>query len=305
MNEQQSQQLETDIAKLESVSTAPVILHQLLQMLRGPEDEIRVEKVAEAVSRDAAIAAQCLRVANSPLFGTRPIETVNAAMMVLGINRVRSLLLGLCMHKTVPADKWVLDPSSFWRHSLGCALVSQRIAKMIGHRDPERVYVAGLLHDIGFLANSILYTAKFKECLDHATKNKCPLHEAENLILGFSHEDTGRALCKRWRFSDELDDVAGCHHRVATLPSAGPLVCLVHLSDLLCRVSNLGYGYEEILAISFAEHPAWKILAADYPALSKVDLVRFTLDLEASMDEIASFVDSVFATSRRTASHGN
>jgi hypothetical protein len=69
-------------------------------------------------------------------------------------------------------------------------------------------------------------------------------------------------------------------------------------------VRNLGYGYEEILAVSFAEHPAWTSLAAHYPALSEVDLVPFTLDLEASIDEIESFVDSVFAPPRRTASHG-
>jgi len=303
MNEQQTLQLETDIARLESVASAPAILQQLLQILRQPEDEIRIENVAEAVSRDAAIAVQCLRVANSPLFGTRPVETVNGAMMVLGINKLRSLLFALCMHRTMPADKWVLDPVSFWRHSLGCALVSQRIARLIGHSDPEKVYVAGLLHDIGFLANSILYTAKFRECLHYAVEKRCPLHVAEHLVLGFSHEDSGRLLCQRWGISEDLVEMAGCHHRAETLPAAGVVVCLVHLSDLLCRLRNLGYGYEEILAVSFAQYPAWTRLAARYPALSEIDLVSFTIDLEASIDEIASFVDSVFGVPRRTAWH--
>ena len=305
MNEQQRLQLEEKIAGLESVAGAPVILQQLLQMLSQKEDDIRLEKVGEAISRDAAIAAQCLRMANSPLFGTRPVETVNGALMLLGINKLRSLLFGLCMHRSVPADKWVLDPISFWRHSLGCALVSQKIACLIGYPDPEKVYLAGLLHDIGFLVNSILYTAKFRECLGHAIEKKCPLHVAENSVLGFSHEDSGRLLCKRWAISEDLVEAAGCHHRLEALPSAEALVCLVHLSDLLCRVRNLGYGYEEILAVSFARHPAWQSLATHYPALSEVDLVTFTLDLEASTQEIAAFVDSVFAVPQRPATRKN
>ena len=86
--------------------------------------------------------------------------------------------------------------------------------------------------------------------------------------------------------------------------TAGPLVCLVHLGDLLCRVRNLGYGYNEILAVELAEDPAWKHLVPAYPAFAEVDLVRFTLDIDGSMEEIAALVDSVFAPSRQAAAPG-
>ncbi len=301
MNEQQRALLEAQISKLESVSTAPAILQPLLQMLRSPADEIRIESVIEMASRDGAIAAQCLRMANSPLFGHSRVETVRGAVMALGIAKVHSLLFGLCMHQTIPKGKWVLDATAFWRHSLGCALVTQTMARRIGHPEPEKAYLAGLIHDIGFLVNSVLHPAKFRESFQHAVAEKCPLHVSEELILGFTHEDSGRILCKRWGLSEELLEAAGCHHRLDVLPAAGPLVCLVHLSDLLCRVRNLGYGYEEILAISLADDSAWKHLLVAYPALAEVDLVRFTLDIEGSMDEIATLVDSVFAADRRVA----
>jgi HD-like signal output (HDOD) protein len=301
MNDQQCALLEAQIAKLESVSTAPTILQPLLQMLRLPADEVRLESVIEMVSHDSAIAAQCLRMANSPLFGHRQVETVRAAVMALGISKVRSLLFGLCMHQTVPNGKWVLDSNAFWRHSLGCALVTQTMARGIGYQEPERAYLGGLIHDIGFLVNSVLYPAKFRESFQHAVAEKCPLHVSEELSLGFTHEDSGRILCKRWGLPEELVEVAACHHRLDVLPTAGPLVCLVHLSDLLCRLRNLGYGYDEILAVSLAEDSAWQPLLSAYPALAEVDLVRFTLDIEGSMDEIATLVDSVFAADRRAA----
>ncbi|MGB9235318.1 MAG: HDOD domain-containing protein [Terriglobales bacterium] len=301
MNEQQSALLEAQIAKIESVLTAPTILQPLLEMLRLPSDEIRIEKIVEMVSLDGAIAASCLRMSNSPLFGHRPVETVRAAVMALGISRVRSLLFGVCMHQTIPTDKWVLDPNSFWRHSLGCALVAQTMANGIGYPEPEKAYLAGLIHDIGFLVNSVLYTAKFRECLQHAVAQRCPLHVSEALILGFTHEDSGRMLSKRWGLSEELFEVVGCHHQLEFLPSAGPIVCLVHLGDLLCRVRNLGYGYDEVLAVTLAQDSAWKHLVNAYPALAEVDLVRFTLDIDGAMDHIAALVDSVFAAPRSAA----
>jgi HD-like signal output (HDOD) protein len=117
-------QLRAQIKQLDSLSTAPVILQPLLEMMRLPSEKIRVEKVIQLISYDSAIAAQCLRLANSPLFGTRYIETVHSAVMAIGLERVSSILLGLCVHRMVPEGKWVIAPDAFWRHALGCALAT-------------------------------------------------------------------------------------------------------------------------------------------------------------------------------------
>ena len=238
MNAQLHSQLQTQIRKLDSISTAPAILKPLLDMLHLPSDDIRVEKVVELVSYDGAIAAQCLRLANSPLFGRGKTETVRSAVMALGLERVRSMLLGLCINRVIPQDKWVIEPDAFWRHSLGCALVTQRMAQKIEYPEPETAYLAGLLHDLGFLVNSVLYTQEFRECLRRASEGHAPLHVIEEQVLGFSHCETGQMLCEHWGLSKSLANAAGCHHDVNLLPTAGPLACLVHLSDLLCRVGT-------------------------------------------------------------------
>jgi HD-like signal output (HDOD) protein len=294
MNDEQCTRLKAQIAKLDSISTAPAILQPLLWMMRLPVDDIRVERLVELVSRDGAIAAQCLRLANSPLFACRAVETVRGAVMTLGIERVRSLLFGLCINQTIPRDKWVLDRTAFWRHSLGCALVTQTMARKIGYPEPEKAYLAGLVHDLGFLVNSVIDTARFRECVKLAVASRCPVHIPEQQILGYTHADAGGLLCEHWDFSEDLSDVARCHHQTDSLSRGNPLLYLVHLSDLLCRVRSIGYGYDEIMAVNFDQDPAWGCLAAAYPALTDVDLVRFTLDLEGSMDQIAALVDSVF-----------
>ncbi|HTR22963.1 MAG TPA: HDOD domain-containing protein [Terriglobales bacterium] len=298
MNEERIAKLRGKIAKLDSISTAPAILQPLLAIMRQPVDEIALEKVVELVSRDGGIAAQCLRVANSPLFARRAVETVRAAVMTLGIERVRSVLFGLCMNGTIPADKWVLDRNAFWRHSLGCALVTQTMASKIGYPEPEKAYLAGLLHDIGFLVISILDHEKFLECLRSAADRRCPLDLMENEVLGYTHEDAGSVLCEHWGFSNELVEAATCHHRLEMMATPGPLVCMVHLGDLLCRVRGLSYGYTEVMAVSFSQEGAWRQLVKAYPALEDVDFFRFTLDMDSAMDQIAALVDSVFGPGR-------
>ena len=81
MNAKLLAQLQAQIKQLDSISAAPAIMMPLLEMLRLPSEKIRVEKVVELVSYDGAIAAQCLRLANSPLFGMRSIETVRSGRL--------------------------------------------------------------------------------------------------------------------------------------------------------------------------------------------------------------------------------
>lgn len=297
MNAKLQADLRSRIQNLDSISTAPAILTPLLEMLQLPSEKIRIEKVVELVSYDGSIAAQCLRLANSPLFGSRYLETVQSAVMALGLERVRSILFGLCVNRTIPQDKWVIAPEAYWKHSMGCALVTQRMAKKVEYPEPEKAYLAGLLHDLGLLVNSILYTEEFRECLRQAAEQHLPLHIFEERILGFTHCDSGQILCQQWGFSKELVQAAACHHDVSLLPTAGPLACLVHLSDLLCRMRYLGYGYDEILGIELGSDAAWQALVANYPALENMDLARFTLDIDGAMDQIAATVEAVFSNS--------
>ena len=47
----------------------PAVFLPLLEMLSDPAEEVKVDEVVRLVSYDNTIAAQCLRVAGSPLFG--------------------------------------------------------------------------------------------------------------------------------------------------------------------------------------------------------------------------------------------
>jgi len=89
-----------------------VILRPLLRCLDQPVEQIDVDRIVELVSYDKTIAAQCIRMANSALFGrSRPVESVRTAVMNLGMWRVRDLLFSNSLSQVIPANRWVVDPA--------------------------------------------------------------------------------------------------------------------------------------------------------------------------------------------------
>ncbi len=214
--------------------------------------------------------------------------------MSLGLRRVETILLTCCLGQAFPAEKWALDPIVFWRHSLGCAMVCRKFSEKLAAADGEKAYMAGLLHDIGFMVNCLVFAKEFAAAMARACQEEIPLDEAERATMGFTHCATGQALAERWKLADDIIEVIAHHHGIEQCQKAQPLVALVHLSDLLCRMRGLGYGYYERHRVDLIADPAWAILLKEHRDLEGVDLVRFTFELDEAVEEIHALVSTVF-----------
>lgn len=286
------------VQTIEAMPAIPAVFLPLLKMLNNSTEEVSLEEVVRLVSYDNTIAAQCLRVANSPLYGlAQAPKSIKAAVISLGLRRVETILLTCCLGQAFPAKKWVLDPVVFWRHSLGCALVCRKFCEKLGASDTEMAYMAGLLHDIGFMVNCLVFPQEFGVAMGSATREEIPLHKAERATMGFTHRETGKALAERWKLADDLIEVIAHHHEIEQSRKCQPLVALVHLSDLLCRMRDLGYGYYERQKVDLISDPAWAVLAKEYNHLEDVDLARFTFELDEEVQEIHELVSAVFGSS--------
>jgi hypothetical protein len=144
------------------------------------------------------------------------------------------------------------------------------------------------------LVNSLIFTEEFRRCLECAAETRRALEVCEQELLGFTHCESGSLLAERWHLPADLAEVVRAHHNIAQLPNPTPLVCLVHLGDILCRVRYLGYGYDEMMGVYLGGELAWEVLVKTHPALADMDLARFTMDIDGAMDQIVATVDSVF-----------
>lgn len=283
------------VQRIETTPSIPAVFLPLLKLLNAPPEEVKLEEVVKLVSYDNTIAAQCLRVASSPLFGlAKSPESIKGAVIALGLRRVETILLTCCLGSAFPAKNWALEPTVFWQHSLGCAMVCRKFSEKLATADGEKAYMAGLLHDTGFMVNCMAFPDEFAAAVKHAIQAQIPLDEAERATMGFTHCETGRALAEKWHFTDDMIQVIAFHHAPELSEGAQPLVALVHLSDLLCRMRGMGYGYYESHRVDLAHNPAWDILQQQHRELAGMDLVRFTFELDEAVGEVFELVATIF-----------
>jgi len=287
--------LQKKLQNLDSMPSLPVTLVPLLRYLDQPVDNLDLQQVVELISQDKSLTAQCLHLANSPLFGHwKEVDNVRGAVITLGLQRMRDVAVSCSMLSLVPKGKTAVDPIVFWEHSLGCALVCRQFAIKINYSNPDKAYLAGLLHDIGIVAHIWVLGRDYQTILEQASSQHIPLHEAEMEAFGFTHCTTGKSLAERWHLPPDLVTVVGSHHDVASASGHRPLVAVVALSDLLCRMSGLGYGYTEEREVDLLEEPGFAILQEECPELRTFDWARFTFELEGYMEEVQRLVSLVY-----------
>src|SRR5271166_5058218 len=91
------EQMRQKIRDMDAIPSIPAVIQPLTALLRLPPDQVKLQAVLDLAACDATISAQCLRMANSPLFGRRKTETLRNAVLALGLKRVEGILLGCCL----------------------------------------------------------------------------------------------------------------------------------------------------------------------------------------------------------------
>jgi HD-like signal output (HDOD) protein len=291
--------LQRRVSELGSLPVMPSILQSLGTCLSANAGDMNIDRIVELISYDKSLAAQCLRVANSAMFaGRTEVESIRQAVLALGIQRVRDIVYSCSLPKPFSGAQNGMAHATFWRHALGTALVSQNLAQRLKVTDVEKLYLAGLLCDIGILVNSLLYPEEFQRVLVQAEASETPLCEGEQEILGFTHCESGRVLADIGKLPADISETIEFHHHPIGHEEGLEMTCVVYLADLLCRLRGLGYGYYEAREFDLAADAPWTVLGKKHPdTAAGLDMARFTIELDQYGVEVQKMVDSIFSNS--------
>jgi HD-like signal output (HDOD) protein len=197
------------------------------------DDETAVKTFEEVFASDPSLAADLLRTANSVEFGlSAKVTGVSFALMVLGLDRTRSLAVTIALSKYGRGLAGGTVGRSIWRHSLATAVVSEELGACLGVR-ATRQYTAGLMHDLGRLG---LLSMAGQRYADMLAKEFLSLDEAnalETALFGMTHAQAGAFLAETWHFPKLLCDCVRAHH---DLPGQGNCEEL-RITQLACGIA--------------------------------------------------------------------
>lgn len=217
----------------------PQVFLELQQAISGKATS--ADDLAEIISQDPGLTAFLLRMVNSAFYSLpMQIDTISRAVTVVGVNQLSTLAVGtsvMSLFKDVPAE--VLDMEQFWKHSVACGLIARRLCRITGQGDPERAFVAGLLHDIGQLILLQADPERATAVHSHARAKDALLFDEEKKLLGFDHATLGGMMLRKWNFPYVLVSAVLDHHKPKENPKDAES-SLVHIAETIA--TGLGIG---------------------------------------------------------------
>ena len=216
------------LARLKELPPLPVLL---LEALKCTADTQNLSLLADKVSQDPPLVVRILRIANSPFYGMpREIGSLREAIVLLGINRVRELVLSICVLKILPAQNKNFNYPLFWHHSLQIADCTRQLAKHVGIAQ-DIAFTAGLLHDIGRIVMVLLFPDEYARLIKVPEFNTLDM---EKQYMGNDHVEFGSQVAQFWNLPIAIQQAIDQHETPAT-PSAGS----VSLGQLIYTANSL------------------------------------------------------------------
>lgn len=220
--------------KINHLPSLPHVLVDMLSACQG--NHASFQNISTIISRDAAIAARVISLANSSFYnhGTQ-IVTLERALLVLGTDTIKTIVITASVQQFFSGfnTEHTTFLKQFWQRSLSCALIAKSLAILTSYPNPEEAYLTGLLHNIGELVLETNYSDQFVQLIrEQNSERERVTKEKEKFSV--NHASVGAWLAKEWGLSDFAVDAIEFHHApTEAIKDAHHLVKLIYLASHL------------------------------------------------------------------------
>ncbi|MCD4675560.1 MAG: HDOD domain-containing protein [Desulfobacula sp.] len=232
------------IQKKESdLPTLPVVVDRIISV--ASDQKTTTEELAEIVSYDQGMTNKLLKLSNSIYYAQKTkVETIKRAITVIGFDEIIGIALGMGILSSFTDKSGLsLDMKALWIHGIGVATVSKELAKRTNPGIANKIFIPGLLHDMGKVIFAVYFKDEYREVRQFAMEKKKPLYFAENAILKLDHAILSALLMKRWNFPQSIMLPCRFHHN----PESAPIkfkhqALIINLADYLTQKAGVGHS---------------------------------------------------------------
>jgi HD-like signal output (HDOD) protein len=208
-----SSKVKRKLENLKELPSIPTVLSSVLSEIENAD--YNAKSIAKLIEQDQGLTARILKVANSPYYGlARTISTIDTAIILLGSNIIREILLSLLLQRIFTNVKSkVFNIKNFWKYSIFCGAASKFIARKMKYRIVSEAFVTALMHDIGILIEMDNFKNNFIKVRRLQAEKGYSIIEAELEIFECTHSDIGAWIAEKWNFPEKISNALKFHHR--------------------------------------------------------------------------------------------
>jgi HD-like signal output (HDOD) protein len=197
--------------------------------------------IAEIISGDPALVAQVLAVVNSAYYSLpKTTSNVKYTVAYLGLSVIQRVVISVGVVNAM-GIKEKKELNDYWYHSFFTALTTKYLAKKFySYLDPEELWTASILHDIGKLVYIKFFPEHYNELKRYCKKDGCLFSEAEEHYKLPASSYLGTLLCHHWRLPNKVEDACGYHNLSHMSKQGSDFQTIIALGNLLATLSAGG-----------------------------------------------------------------
>jgi len=269
----------TIIEQFTEATPLPTVLLRLTQLIN--DEESTMKDFEEVIRLDPALVTRLLNLVNSSYFGLiRKVDSIARAVALLGMKTLHNIAMTSMVRtlvQTAPGS-CLVSQKQLWRHSVAVGICGKMIAERIFSLNGDDIYLCGVLHDIGLLAECQAKETAFAEVMDRWREEPANLVQIEAALLGTNHCLVGAGLAEQWHVVDPLVEAIRTHHDLDDPPIPSPRAILQLAEYVVAQLDlTIQPDVEESLPPALHDHleanlDEYQVLAEDLPEeLARMD----------------------------------
>lgn len=222
-------EIEQKLQEITGLISLPEVYLKIRRLMDDERSDI--DDFAQVISVDPNLSTRVLKIVNSAYFGfPEPVDSVARSINLIGIEQLHHLVLGVAAISSLDLPNDILPLKPFWHNSLYTGVLSQQLAGRLKISRSDRLFMAGLLHEIGHLVLCDKLADHARETIRVAVQTGRPLHQVQQQMLGCHYGDIAAMLLANWNLPTELQDLVRYHPNPAAAPSQQLETALLHLA---------------------------------------------------------------------------
>jgi putative nucleotidyltransferase with HDIG domain len=232
------------VDRLDAIEDLPTIPHTMQAVLSSLDSvSASATKLEEIIKEDPVLTAKVLKIANSAAYGAgTEISSLSRAIVTVGFDEVRNIVIGLSLSGIFCDDLGFdeFDAVELWLHSIGVATCAKMIAQKVNGLDPEEMFTAGMLHDIGRILFCLYFPDELRDILTAVHNDDISLTEAE-MKYGLAHSEIGAYLAYRWQLGSFMVNAIRFHHNPQKAGDHVQAAAAINLADAITIQLQIGW----------------------------------------------------------------